>query len=56
MGVDRRRFLALGAAAAATSLLDSCNSFGPSWATSLLRYVEGRNEDVERWLADKGHH
>jgi DMSO/TMAO reductase YedYZ molybdopterin-dependent catalytic subunit len=54
MNPDRRRFLALGAAAAAATLLDGCNSFGPSWAPPLLRYVERRNEGVERWLLRSG--
>jgi DMSO/TMAO reductase YedYZ molybdopterin-dependent catalytic subunit len=56
MTIDRRGFLALGASAAATSLLEACNSFGPSWATPLLRYVERRNEGVERWLLRATNH
>jgi DMSO/TMAO reductase YedYZ molybdopterin-dependent catalytic subunit len=48
MSIHRRRFLALGAAAASGSLLAACNSPGPASARGLLRFAERSNEKLER--------
>jgi DMSO/TMAO reductase YedYZ molybdopterin-dependent catalytic subunit len=48
MSIDRRRFLALGGAAASGSLLAACNSQGPASARELLRFAERSNEKLER--------
>ena len=48
--LDRRRFLAGGAASLAAALLAACDSHGPQSAQRVLRYAERRNEPVERWL------
>ena len=52
-GMDRRRFLATGGALSA-AFLAACNSYGPRSAVKLLRYVERRNETVERALLRQG--
>jgi DMSO/TMAO reductase YedYZ molybdopterin-dependent catalytic subunit len=51
--MDRRRFLELIGAATTASLAAACDSYGPRSARGLLRWVEGRNERVERWLYDR---
>ena len=52
--MNRRRFMTLGSASIAGTLLGACDSVGPRRATSLLRYAERRNEQVERWLFRSG--
>ena len=47
---DRRDFLAAGAGFLVTSLLAACDSSGPKGSDELLKYAEGKNEVVERWL------
>ncbi|MDP9348548.1 MAG: molybdopterin-dependent oxidoreductase [Gemmatimonadota bacterium] len=49
-GIDRRRFLALGAASLSASVLAACDSQGPWWAQPALRTAERRNEPIERFL------
>jgi DMSO/TMAO reductase YedYZ molybdopterin-dependent catalytic subunit len=48
--LDRRDFLAAGAGMFLTSLIAACDSSGPKGSDRLLKYAEGRNEHVERWL------
>jgi DMSO/TMAO reductase YedYZ molybdopterin-dependent catalytic subunit len=48
--MNRRRFFTFGASSIAGVALGACDSFGPKRATSLLRYAERKNEQVERWL------
>lgn len=50
LGLDRRRFLSAGGSTLGALLLASCNSFGPRWATGLLKYAERKNETLERAL------
>lgn len=52
--MERRRFLELIGATASASLLEACDSQGPRSARRLLRWVERRNESVERWLFGHG--
>jgi len=52
--MNRRRFMTLGSASIAGTLLGACDSVGPKRAASLLRYAERRNEQVERWLFRSG--
>src|SRR5215471_6126765 len=47
-GIDRRRFLLAGAGAAGSLFLAACDSLGPSWAKSSLKYAERKNESLER--------
>jgi len=49
-GIDRRRFLLAGAGAAGSLFLAACDSLGPSWAKSSLKYAERKNESLERAL------
>lgn len=51
MTLDRRRFLRLAGGAAAATLV-ACDSYGPRSARGLLRWIERRNERLERWLFD----
>lgn len=44
--IDRRTFLLLGAG----GILAACDAMGPPWARPLLRWVERRNETLERAL------
>ena len=48
--MNRRRFFTFGASSIAGAALSACDSFGPKRATSLLRYAERKNEQIERWL------
>jgi DMSO/TMAO reductase YedYZ molybdopterin-dependent catalytic subunit len=50
VALGRRRFLTIGGASLAATLLAACNSRGPEGAQRLLRLAERRNESVERWL------
>jgi len=50
LAFDRREFLAAGAGLLVTSLLAACDSSGPKGSDELLKYAEGKNEVVERWL------
>jgi DMSO/TMAO reductase YedYZ molybdopterin-dependent catalytic subunit len=50
--VDRRRFLEMIGAAAGASVVAACDSHGPRSARGLLRWMERRNEQLERWLFD----
>jgi DMSO/TMAO reductase YedYZ molybdopterin-dependent catalytic subunit len=52
--MNRRRFMTLGSASIAGTLLGACDSVGPKRAASLLRYAERKNEQVERWLFRSG--
>ena len=52
--MNRRQFLALGAGSVAATTLGACDSFGPKSATSLLRFAERKNEQLERWLFSNG--
>lgn len=48
--LTRRLFLGIGATAAAQLLLGACDSKGPRNAQRFLRYMERRNEGIERAL------
>ena len=48
--MNRRRFFTFGASSIAGVALGACDAFGPKRATSLLKYAERKNEQVERWL------
>jgi DMSO/TMAO reductase YedYZ molybdopterin-dependent catalytic subunit len=52
--MNRRHFFTLGAGTVTAAVLDACRSFGPKSATSLLRYMERKNEGLERWLFREG--
>jgi DMSO/TMAO reductase YedYZ molybdopterin-dependent catalytic subunit len=47
---DRREFLRASGLSMAALVLGACNSRGPQKAQKLLKYAEGRNEVLERWL------
>ena len=48
--LHRRDFLAAGAGLLVTSRLSACDASGPKGSDRLLKYAEGKNEVVERWL------
>ena len=48
--MNRRQFLTLGTGSVAATALGGCDSLGPKSATSLLRFAERKNEQLERWL------
>jgi DMSO/TMAO reductase YedYZ molybdopterin-dependent catalytic subunit len=50
LAFDRREFLAAGAGLLVSSLLAACDASGPKGSEELLKYAEGKNEVVERWL------
>jgi len=50
VALGRRMFLGVGAAVAAELLLGACDSKGPKSAERFLRYMERKNEGVERAL------
>ena len=52
--MNRRRFFTFGASSIAGAALGACNSFGPKSTTSLLKYAERKNEQLERWLFSSG--
>ena len=52
--MNRRRFFTFGAGSIASAALTACDSMGPRTATSLLRYAERKNEQLERWLFSGG--
>jgi DMSO/TMAO reductase YedYZ molybdopterin-dependent catalytic subunit len=52
--MNRRRFFTFGAGSVAAAALGACDSFGPKSATSLLRFAERKNEQLERWLFSTG--
>jgi DMSO/TMAO reductase YedYZ molybdopterin-dependent catalytic subunit len=52
--MNRRHFFAFGASSVAAAALGACDSFGPRSATSLLRFAERKNEQLERWLFSSG--
>jgi DMSO/TMAO reductase YedYZ molybdopterin-dependent catalytic subunit len=52
--MNRRRFFTFGASSVAAAALGACDSFGPKSATSLLRFAERKNEQLERWLFSAG--
>ena len=52
--MNRRRFFTVGAGSVAAAALGACDSFGPKSATSLLKYAERKNEQLERWLFSNG--
>jgi DMSO/TMAO reductase YedYZ molybdopterin-dependent catalytic subunit len=53
LAIDRRRFLALGASAAA-GLLASCDAQGSKGARRIVRGFEGKNEVLERGIFHAG--
>jgi DMSO/TMAO reductase YedYZ molybdopterin-dependent catalytic subunit len=54
--IDRRRFLVAGGSALSAAILSACNSYGPRRAEPLLRFMERRNEAVERALFRSSSH
>ena len=52
--MNRRRFFTLGAGSIASAALAACDSMGPKRATSLLKFAERKNEQLERWLFSDG--
>ena len=52
--MNRRRFLTFSASSIAGVTLGACDSFGPKSATSLLKFAERKNEQLERWLFSSG--
>jgi DMSO/TMAO reductase YedYZ molybdopterin-dependent catalytic subunit len=52
--MNRRRFMTLGSASIAGTVLGACDSVGPKGAASLLHYAERKNEQVERLLFRSG--
>ena len=48
--MNRRQFMSVGVASVAGALIGACDSSGPRRATSLLRFAERKNEQLERWL------
>ena len=52
--MNRRRFFTFGASSVAAAALGACDSFGPRSATSLLKFAERKNEQLERWLFSAG--
>ena len=52
--MNRRQFLTLGTGSVAATALGGCDSLGPKPATSLLRFAERKNEQLERWLFRSG--
>jgi DMSO/TMAO reductase YedYZ molybdopterin-dependent catalytic subunit len=52
--MNRRDFLGASAGSIVAATLTACGSSGPDGATSLLRYAERKNEQLERWLFRTG--
>jgi DMSO/TMAO reductase YedYZ molybdopterin-dependent catalytic subunit len=52
--MNRRRFFTLGTGSLVATALGACDSVGPKSATSLLRFAERKNEQLERWMFSHG--